>query len=130
MRNTKARELVITNLIKNPTPLTIEELFEKTRKKFPKTAFSTVFRIVKALEESKKINRIDWSEKKKRFEWADKTHHHHIICEDCRKVEDLSDEVLRYNNSQVSKKTGFLIKRHSIELFGLCNTCQKREIKA
>ncbi len=83
----------------------------------------TVFRILNAFVEKGLITKLEFGEGKARYELA-KEDHHHIICENCGAVEDVADTVLPALEKQISKKTGFLVKRHSLEFFGLCKNCQ------
>ncbi len=124
-RNTKTKEAVHKTLQSSHIPMTLQQLWDRVNKRFPATAYSTVFRIVKHLEKEGKVTKVDWRQRRSRYEWAMRAHHHHLVCERCDKTVDIDDTQLRYNNDAVAQKTGFVIKTHAIELTGVCNTCQK-----
>ncbi|HSX24356.1 MAG TPA: transcriptional repressor [Candidatus Andersenbacteria bacterium] len=125
-RNTKTRAYIERLFSLTSEPISIRELFSEVQKKYPKTAYSTVFRIVIRLVQEEKIHPIDWRERGSRYEWAGMPHHHHITCQVCGKVQDLEDSDVNYDDEKIRKKTGFITKYHSIELEGICKDCQKK----
>lgn len=51
-------------------------------------------------------------------------HHHHLICSNCGKMESI--DYCPINNElleQINKK-GYVLKEHSLKLFGLCENCK------
>jgi len=84
----------------------------------------TVFRILNAFVAKGLITKLEFGEGKARYELS-KEDHHHIICENCGRVEEVADDFLPNAEKQIGRQTGFLIKRHSLEFFGLCRDCQK-----
>ena len=124
-RNTKTRTYVEGLFSATLEPISVQELYARVQKKYPQTAYSTVFRIVIRLEQEQKIHAIDWRERGSRYEWAGMPHHHHITCQLCGAVTDLEDSDVHYNDEKIRKKTGFITKYHSIELEGICSLCQK-----
>ena len=126
-RTTPAKKAVITLLKCSKTPLTLQEIFNALKQLLPKTAYSTVYRILQTLEKEALIVSIDWRERGSRYEWAGLPHHHHIVCEECNCITDIDDKILNYSDSQVTKETGFIVKHHSIELVGVCTPCQNQK---
>lgn len=128
-RNTRTKEAVTQIFQSFAAPISLNDLYQFIKVSLPKTAFSTIFRIVQRLEDEGKVVRIDWGERGSRYEWAELPHHHHLVCLSCGDVKDINDDQLQYNEDQVAKITGYQIKRHSIELVGLCPSCQKKLTK-
>jgi Fur family ferric uptake transcriptional regulator len=106
------------------TPLSLRELHERVREQLPATAYSTIFRLVERLEQEGRINRVDWRERGSRFEWAERPHHHHIVCSDCGQTVDLEDRDVGFSERRIQSRTGFRVKHHTIELEGTCADCQ------
>jgi Fur family ferric uptake transcriptional regulator len=106
------------------TPLSLRELHEHVREQLPATAYSTIFRLVERLEQEGRINRVDWRERGSRFEWAERPHHHHIVCSDCGETVDLEDRDVGFSERRIQTRTGFRVKHHTIELEGTCADCQ------
>jgi Fe2+ or Zn2+ uptake regulation protein len=126
VRITKTQQHVISLLSSSSQPLTLQVIFERVKRELPHTAFSTIYRIVQRLEHDGRVTRIDWRTRASHYEWAEHPHHHHIVCESCDSVQDLSDTALQFNESFVAKHTGFKVKHHSIELVGVCAPCQQK----
>jgi len=123
VRNTPARRLVTEILETTATPLSLRELHERVQEQLPTTAYSTIFRLAERLEKAGQITRVDWRERGSRFEWADRPHHHHVVCSDCGHTVDIADADLGFNERRIEKRTGFRIRHHSIELEGTCSDC-------
>lgn len=85
----------------------------------------TVFRNLNTFVEKGLLTKLEFGEGKARYELA-KVHHHHIICESCGKMKDVQD-IVPHIEEKVGNQTGFLVKRHSLEFFGLCKDCQRKE---
>ena len=126
VRNTKTREAVTQIFQAHTQPLSLSELHHLVLVSHPKTAYSTVFRIVLKLEQMGKIIRIDWRERGSRYEWADLPHHHHIVCQVCGKIVDLDCSLFNFKEKDVEALSGYSIRRHSIEFEGICPDCQKK----
>jgi Fur family transcriptional regulator, ferric uptake regulator len=126
VRNTRTKKKVEKVFISTPTPIDLEGLFKKVKESLPSTAYSTIYRIVNQLLQENKIIKVDWRQRSSKYEWADRPHHHHVVCETCDTVVDIDDSILRYNEEELVKKTGFLIKAHTIEVSGICQPCQTK----
>jgi Fe2+ or Zn2+ uptake regulation protein len=125
MRKTRASQLVSDLLRTWAKPLSIQEIHDRVRDHLPGTAYSTVYRIVGRLEADGRVRRIDWRERGSRYEWAELPHHHHIVCSLCGRSVDIDDADLGFSEEKVRRATGFLIDHHSIELEGICPSCQR-----
>ena len=125
MRKTQAGQLVADVLRAYAKPLSIQELHDRVRDRLPTTAYSTVYRIVGRLEAEGRVRRVDWRERGSRYEWAELPHHHHIVCSLCGRSVDIDDADLGFSEARVRAATGFLVDHHSIELEGICPSCQR-----
>lgn len=85
---------------------------------------TTVYRQIEKLLEKKILTEIDFGDGKKRYELKSLGHHHHIVCKNCGKLEDIEideDNLIK----SVTGKTSFKIESHSLEFFGKCLSCYK-----
>lgn len=132
-----ADELRNVNLKVTPARLGVLAAIESTTKPLDVAAITkflerneisadrvTVFRIINALTNKGLIAPIQFQEGKFRYEHSGREDHHHFICENCGTVEDISDCNIDAIEKNIKKKKGLLVKRHSLEFFGLCQTCQ------
>ncbi len=52
-----------------------------------------------------------------------KPHHHHLICEQCGRVEEIESETLEDMLGLIARRHHFELKSHTVELTGLCKRC-------
>lgn len=115
-------QLAIIEAMKNiGHPLSLAEL--NLCQQIAKYSFTTLYRNVKKLESSGFLVRVDMRERGSRFELADLPHHHHLICEKCGLVKDITDTDFSLNIMSIEQKTGFKIKKHIFEVRGICKNC-------
>ncbi len=84
----------------------------------------TVFRILNTFLEKGLIRKLEFGEGKARYE-LNLEDHHHLVCQNCGSIEDVSDCNIDTLEKEIAVKKKFLIKNHSLEFFGLCIDCQK-----
>jgi Fur family ferric uptake transcriptional regulator len=124
VRKTRASQLVVDLLQTYAKPLSLQELHVRVSERLPRTAYSTVYRVIARLEAEGKVNRVDWRERGSRYEWAELPHHHHIVCGICGRSVDIEDADLGFSEDRIRAATGFLVNHHSIEIEGICPGCQ------
>lgn len=52
--------------------------------------------------------------------------HDHLICIECKKVIEFCDPRIQQIKSLIGEMLSFTITHHSLNLYGTCNTCEKR----
>lgn len=87
---------------------------------------ATIFRILQIFVAKGILRKLEFREGKARFELAS-FDHHHLICESCNNIEDLSDCNIPALEEDILRKKGFFVKQHSLEFFGLCKKCFKKK---
>ena len=122
---TTKRRLAIYEVIANThKPLDVQEIIEVLRSKKIKINKTTVYRILTIFMENGLINQIELSEGKFRYEIANKSHHHHLVCLTCNKIQGVEGCDLRSFENLIKEKMSFAIKNHKLEFFGICSYCQ------
>jgi Fur family transcriptional regulator, ferric uptake regulator len=124
LKITPARLGILEALENSNTPVDAATLINYLEEHKVKADKVTVFRILNALIEKGIAKSIELNEGKNHFEYARANEHHHFVCESCGLIEDVSDCNLEILEKIIKKKKGLLIKRHSLEFFGLCQSCQ------
>lgn len=123
LKTTPVRLKILNILEKESSPLDAKTIFDYLSKQKLNVDFTTVFRTINSFVDKGLIKPVDFSEGKKRFEYGLKPEHHHLICEKCKTVEDISDCNIKKLEKEISKKKKFIIKKHALEFFGLCKNC-------
>lgn len=127
-KTTRVRTLVIELLANSKSPISVTEILQKFTLRPNELTVpnkTTIYRELDFLLEQGIIREIDFSESKKRYEFKDAKHHHHIICVKCKKIEDVDlNQDLKAQETKITKEKNFKIINHSLEFFGLCSICQ------
>ena len=120
---TNQRLIVFDLLNEANRPLAISEVHQKLPSLDKVTIYRTIDLFIK-LGFAKRV----WQGLKSKVELTDifLPHHHHIICLKCQKVQSFSSPKLEEYLDNYSKKIGFDMKSHELEINGLCRDCKNK----
>lgn len=124
LKTTPARLAVLSFLSEESNPLTADGIFDHLKVEHNQADRATIYRILETFFQKGIIRRLELGEGRYRYELAGQEHHH-LICENCGAIEDISDCNISELEKDIMNKKQFLVKRHSLEFFGVCNTCQR-----
>ena len=126
-RYTSGRRAVVDALASADGPVTLPELIDLA----PALAQSSAYRNLAVMEEVGVVRRLVHSTDHARYELAEHLteHHHHLICEVCGTVRDvtLSPELERKLDvafDVLALAEGFEAAHHTIDLYGRCANCR------
>ena len=123
-RLTGSRRAVVDIIASTPKALTPMEVFDSARASHPELGLVTVYRTLEKLEELGLIQRVHQPEGCQAFVAAGHGHQHLLLCQNCGKVTFFEGDDLGTLLTTLSDKTGYAIKEHWLQLFGLCKTCR------
>lgn len=121
---TNARVATLKHFESHDGPIDASDLIIHLQKEL-KIDRATIFRILNVFTKSGLIKKLEFGEGKSRYELLRGDDHHHLICENCGCIEDIPDTLIPEAEKKIGDKHQFLIKRHSLEFFGLCKNCQQ-----
>jgi Fur family ferric uptake transcriptional regulator len=121
-RWTRSRERVLEVFMSNRRPLTPRDVHRRAGRPMN---LASVYRNIQLLSGLGVLSAVDRVEEGGRWELSDghRGHHHHLICERCGAVEDLEGCLLKDVTRRVARRTRFRVRRHEVNLFGLCPRC-------
>jgi Fur family ferric uptake transcriptional regulator len=124
-RDGGARRAVIELLGRQDCCLTAQEIFDKLRSEGRRVGTASVYRALEQLTRDGFVQRIDIGAGISRFEpiLAGGEHHHHLVCDDCGKVEAFADDELERALHRVEGRTGYSVAGHDVVLRGACADC-------
>jgi Fur family ferric uptake transcriptional regulator len=124
-RDSGARRAVIELLGRQDCCLTAQEIFDRLRSGSRRVGIASVYRTLEQLTRDGFLQRIDIGAGTSRFEpvHADGRHHHHLVCDDCGKVEAFADDELERALRRVERRTGYSVGGHDVVLRGACDDC-------
>lgn len=84
----------------------------------PRISLATVYRTMRALEESGAIQRHAFEGGPARFEHADADHHDHLIDLDTGEVIEFKSDRIEAIQEEIAARLGYEIVHHRLELYG------------
>lgn len=123
-RLTEARRAVVRTIQTSSRALTPVEVFDIARKKYPALGLVSVYRTLEKLEELHLIQRVHQPQGCQAFIAEGSGHEHLLLCQNCGQVMLFEGDDLDGLINTISKKTGYIIRDHWLQLFGLCEACQ------
>jgi Fur family transcriptional regulator, ferric uptake regulator len=125
-RSGSARRLVVELVGEQDCCLSAQEIHDRVRKGGGRIGIASVYRALEGLDELGLVQRIDLGDGVSRFEPAHPggDHHHHLVCDDCGKVEPFEDSSLESAIERVADGRGYLVAAHDVVLRGACEDCR------
>lgn len=125
-RLTGPRYAVIEILTQSKRALNAQEVYELAKQNYPSIGLVSIYRTLEKLEALNLIQRVHQADKCQAYIAAFDGHQHLLVCQECGMVEffvgdDLGDLVARVEN-----ESGFTVREHWLQLFGLCQKCRRK----
>ncbi len=88
-----------------------------------------MYRVLTQFEAAGLVSRHHFEDGMAVFELNQGTHHDHIVCLECGRVEEFMDSGIEDRQNAVAERLGFEIRDHSMVLYGKCkrNPCPNRK---
>lgn len=120
---TRSREAIFEVIENSNDHLTIEEIFEQARKIDSKIGLATVYRTINLMCELSLVDKHNFKDNEVRYEKniQDSNHHHHIIDIESGDILEFFDDDIDKAIKKISKKYGFDMKDHVIEIYAKKN---------
>jgi Fur family ferric uptake transcriptional regulator len=100
--------------------LTAEDVYKVLLTENMDVGLATVYRVLTQFEQAGLLHRNHFESGKATFELNEGSHHDHLVCLDCGKVEEFFDEEIEKRQQVVALERGFTIAEHSLALYGNC----------
>jgi Fur family transcriptional regulator, ferric uptake regulator len=122
LKSTRQRDLIVERFFRLDKHISADELLEDVREHQPRIGYATVYRTLKLLVEQGFALPKDFGDGQTRY---DPIHnqdpsHDHLICIDCRKIVEFSDEELNAKLHEVARGMQYQIRRKKLELYVEC----------
>lgn len=129
LKYTEQREIVLIILMNAEDHLSAEEIYNEIKIKYENSnvGIATVYRALSFLEEVNLITSITFGSDGKKYESNAKAHHDHLICTSCGTIVEFVDDEIEKRQDKIAKKNKFKITSHSMQLYGTCSECIKKD---
>lgn len=101
--------------------LTAEAIHRKLLDSGEEIGLATVYRALTQFEAAGLVTRHHFEGGQAVFELERGTHHDHIVCVHCGRVEEFFDKVIEKRQNTIAEQHGFTLRDHSMTLYGECN---------
>ena len=100
---------------------TVAELHERARRAEPGLGLATTYRTVELLREAGSIHPLH-GEGRHAYVRCGPTHHHHLVCTSCGRVED-TELCAAPPEEELRRRHGFRPSTHEVDIYGTCRRC-------
>ncbi|MBC3931040.1 ferric iron uptake transcriptional regulator [Undibacterium curvum] len=108
--------------------LTAEDVYKILLNENMDVGLATVYRVLTQFEQAGLLHRNHFETGKAIFELNEGSHHDHLVCLDCGRVEEFYDEQIEKQQHAIALDRGFKIAEHALAIYGNC-TKEKCEHK-
>ncbi len=124
LRQSGQRMDILNAFLKTEKHLTADELYRTVKKKNPSIGSATIYRTIKLFCESGLCRELKLEDGTTRYEHLyGHEHHDHLICMKCGKFVEVISPGIEKLQEKLAIEKGFLLKRHRLEMQGICKKC-------
>jgi Fur family ferric uptake transcriptional regulator len=82
---------------------------------------ATVYRVLTQFQAAGLVSRHHFEDGMAVFELNQGTHHDHIVCLDCGRVEEFMDDEIEERQKEIAERLGYELRDHAMTLYGHCH---------
>lgn len=124
-RLTPQRMLILAAVQASDSHISAEEIYSQVRAQYPHVNISTVYRTLDLLKGLSLVTVTDLGEGRVRYHYADKGHHHHLVCERCGAIIDVDEDLFLPLKRTLLKDYQFQANIRHFAIFGRCAKCPR-----
>jgi len=106
--------------------MTAEDVFRVLLNERSDIGLATVYRVLTQFEQAGILERSHFESGKAVYELNEGTHHDHLICTSCGRVEEFYDAEIERRQQMIAKDKGWILQDHAMSLYGLCGNCASK----
>lgn len=110
----------------DPRHMTAEDVFRILLLEHSDIGLATVYRVLMQFEQAGILERSHFESGKAVYELNEGSHHDHLVCTSCGKVEEFYDAEIERRQQLVTKTRGWVLQDHAMSLYGLCADCASK----
>ena len=96
------------------------DLYKKLIDSGEEIGLATVYRVLNQFDDAGIVTRHNFEGGKSVFELTQQHHHDHLICLDCGKVIEFTDDAIELRQRNIAERHGIKLSNHSLYLYGHC----------
>jgi Fur family ferric uptake transcriptional regulator len=93
---------------------------------------ATVYRVLTQFEQAGLLSRNHFDNGKAVFDLNQGSHHDHLVCLTCGKVEEFYDDEIEKRQQKIATERGFSLQEHALSMYGVCTKpdCENKHRRA
>ena len=107
--------------------LSAEKVYKILLNENEEIGLATVYRVLTQFETAGLVTRHHFEGGNSVFELNKGSHHDHIVCMKCGKVDEFTDNVIEKHQEDIAEKLGYELTDHSLYLYGYCSACKQNK---
>ena len=104
----------------------VEEIYEKVKRKHPMISLATIYKTLILLEEIGLVNELHFNDNQTRYD-PKTSLHINVVCPECMSIYDIESEVLSKNWKSIISEIKGEISGQRIDVYKICEKCSKRD---
>ena len=100
--------------------LSAEDVYKALLADHLDVGLATVYRVLQQFETAGLLSRNHFEQNRAVFELNEGSHHDHLVCTTCGRVEEFVDSEIEARQQQVAAERGFKLHDHALALYGEC----------
>jgi Fur family ferric uptake transcriptional regulator len=113
----------------NPRHLSAEAIYKSLLEMGEEIGLATVYRVLTQFESAGLVIRHHFEGESSVFELDDGDHHDHLVCVKCGSVIEFVDPIIEKQQLAIAEKMHFKMTDHSLNIYGVCESCQRSGIE-
>ena len=106
-----------------PRHSSAEDVYRALVDQGSKIGLATVYRVLMQLAGAGLLTRCRFETGKAVYGLNRGTHHDHLVCLGCGRVDEFYDAEIEARQREVARTIGFGLQEHALALYGLCSDC-------
>ena len=105
--------------------ISAEEMYKALLESGEDIGLATVYRVLTQFETAGLVTRHHFEGGHSVFELNQGTHHDHILCVKCGRVDEFVDPEIESRQKKIASAKGYEMTDHSLYIYGICSSCRK-----
>ncbi|MDI3331288.1 MAG: Fur family transcriptional regulator [Micrococcus sp.] len=129
LRVTKQR-LAVLDALDHAPHATADQVLDRVRQSLPDITVQSVYTVLHSLTDAGLLRQLDLANSPARYETRVADNHHHAVCTECGRIEDVACAVGHAPCLTPAETHGMAIRVADVVYQGLCADCARREADA
>lgn len=130
LRPTRQRRAILRAVAAEARPISAQDLHARLRKAGESAGLATVYRTLQALTDAGVLRTFQMPAGEVAYKVCEPGHHHHLICTQCGRVEEIPSCEVEDWATAVAHRRGFAVTSHQADIYGVCGRCNRRRRSA